>query len=112
MASYTVEENSLVFSNGKATNFPLPIAGVVDADDVLLVRLQVPADTIFNENVFGVSAQGDVLWQIGHQRFVLERSPYMWVESRDGLAYLGNLSDDVLTVEPRTGRVLGRSFVR
>lgn len=111
-STYVVNGETISFGNGREVTFLYPVAETLEIDGVVVVRLDVPLDVVLNENVYGLDQDGVELWQIPARDFVLERSPYVWLREADGLAYLGNLSDDVLTVGPRTGDVLEHSFIQ
>jgi hypothetical protein len=61
---YTVSGNDVHFNSGYVTHFPFPVGECVPFNDVLVVRLEVPRDTIFNENIYGLDYSGNVIWQI------------------------------------------------
>lgn len=51
---YTVKGNQIVVG-GTSITFEFPVVQVVEVSGMLIVRLEKPFRTIYNENVFGVS---------------------------------------------------------
>ena len=60
---YTIDNNTIVI-NGKNVDFSNTIGEVVDFNDIIIVRLIVPSGSKFNKNVFALTRDGCVLWQI------------------------------------------------
>ncbi len=62
--NYIIEGDTLILENGKKVEFEYNIKGAVYIDGIIVVALDIPQDVILPENVFAVSSQGKVLWQI------------------------------------------------
>ena len=62
--NWTVTGNQIKASNGNQTTFEFDIRETTKVDDVLIVILKVPPKHVMTENVFGVSPEGKLLWQI------------------------------------------------
>ena len=61
------ENNSLIISVGndkKTVKFLSPIKQIEQFDKVIIVRVHPKTDNFLNENIFGVSYDGEIIWQI------------------------------------------------
>jgi hypothetical protein len=66
---YTVKANQLGIG-GTAITFDFPIVQVVEVSGMLIVRLEKPFRTFYNENVFGVSlTEKKIKWQVAKLRY-------------------------------------------
>ena len=61
---WTVEGREIKFPNGNVIRFDFEIAQTAEVDGVLVVILEIPRGRVMTENVFGVSPEGKILWQI------------------------------------------------
>ena len=105
------EQLTVVSSDSiKRVTFPFKVKQVEKFDDVLVVRLEIPMGTIFNENVFGVSAEGKVIWQIEKMSYVYEDSPFTGMGKEGHYAKLCNWDGTDLLVNPNTGEIAKKSF--
>lgn len=104
--SFTARGTDLVFASGQKASFKYPVASVVEFDDVLVVMLDVPPNARHNENVYGVSREGQVLWQIQPRLHVYADSPYTYVGRQGDSAALSNWDGLELTVNAETGAIL------
>ena len=111
---YRIDGNSVVLADGKRVEFAHAVGEVTDLGDMLLVLLQPPNDVSFQENVFAVSPQGEILWQI--EPNPSSSSPeYLYTQVMrfdDTAIHLWNYSCDVVEVEKSTGKVLGSEFIK
>ena len=107
------DENLTIITDGntiKNVKFPLKIKQVEEFSDVLVVRLDVPADILFNENVFGVSSEGKILWQIIPMKSGFKSSRYTGLFKKGDLVKVHNWDGTDLLLEPRTGEILKESY--
>jgi hypothetical protein len=106
MASISIEKNCLVFPDGVRVTFPFPVAEFIEFQSIVVVRLDVPIGKIFNENVFGVSACGDIVWQIKRRKYVYENCPYMNLLRSNSNIVAHNWDCLDLVLDPKTGTVI------
>ncbi len=113
--SFRIDKNKLVLENGKIVAFDFPIEQTIEVAGTMVVALDVPADRSMTENVFGVSSEGSIIWQIER---IAETATYP-VNSytalrKDGLdriiAFNWNGTDVI--VDLKTGKVLGTRFTK
>ena len=113
--SYNGSGNVLVTESGARVEFQHRISDVVETDGMLVVCLEVMGG-ILTRNVFGVSADGRVRWQIPDVQPNRNRDCYVGLvalsdSSPDALrgqrAVLANRCDDLhVWLDPQTGNVL------
>ena len=132
---YHTSGNQLILENGITVEFALPIRQAIDVSGIMIVALDVPPHETMNENVFGVSSEGKVLWQIERIpqtstpvcRYVdlterlpdslltqLERIPQFKGLSQygPGTFVAGNWGGTEAIVDARTGKVLRTFFLK
>ena len=92
--------------------FKYKINGTLEVSDMLIVFLESPKETVFNENVFGVSLpEKQVKWQIAKLRYDTGIDcPFVGGKFYNGQLYLHNWCDIYLIVDPSTGEILERSL--
>lgn len=109
---YKIEQNKLITANGQIINFDYPIAETLDFPEVIIARLNIPPKANFNENVFGISYEGKILWQILPQQHLDDDSPYTGMNYENGNAGLYNWDATLYIVNPLTGQVITKQFVK
>jgi hypothetical protein len=113
--SYRFEDNRLIISTAdsiKRVILPLAIEKVECFENVLVVLLDFSTDTIFNENVFGVSAEGKVIWQIEKMSYVYEHSPFTNISQENDLLSAYNLDGYDYFIDPKTGKIVDKEFLK
>lgn len=108
--SFTVRGTDIIFAPDSKTSFDYPVASVVEFDDFVVVLLDVPPDQSHNENVYGVSREGNVLWQVPPRKHVYANSPYTYAERKGDSVFLSNWDGLELTVDAATGVILSESY--
>lgn len=109
---YKISGNKVIFQNGEEITFGYPIGETLDFQDVIVIRLELPLGVVFNENVFGLSCDGEILWQISKQKHIGEDSPYTQLSYQNGKAGLYNWDASLYIVEPNTGEVIKERFLK
>ena len=100
------DKRSLLFSIDHTTTFNFPVAQTEVVAPIVVVRLDIPPKAHFNENIFGLDADGKILWQIPKRPHPYEDSPYTSLV-RDGDTVIATNWDGLqLTLAPATGAVL------
>ncbi len=108
-----VIENGQLIITGKQVPFQYPIAEMLNFPEVIVVRLEVPPRSRFNENIFGVGYDGKVLWQIVPQQHIREDSPYTGINYEpDNKAGCYNWDSTLYIIEPETGKVIDKQFLK
>lgn len=113
MVEYTVQDTDLVVG-GKRISFGAPIAQHVAYDGFVVVRLTVTGHAHPDDlsNVIAVDADGSIRWKIPEQPPETPR-PYTNVYTNDGDdLWANNARGFLFQVDPRTGELLDREFVK
>jgi hypothetical protein len=106
-------KNDEISIGGKKVGFSYPIAQMLEFPEVIVIRLEVPPDSRFNENVFGIDYDGKTLWQIPPQQHIREDSPYTNINyEQDDKAGCYNWDSTLYIVEPRTGKIIDKHFLK
>lgn len=112
---YKIENKKLKLidiANEKIILFAFPIRQIIQFPNCFVVRLEPDVGQIYNENVFGVSNEGKMLWQIESMPHVYEDSPYTGLGQDGDLAKLSNWDGTDLLIEPYTGKILKKGHSR
>ncbi|MDQ3323476.1 MAG: hypothetical protein M3525_13755 [Acidobacteriota bacterium] len=110
--TYDVLDNKIIFQNGEEVTFDYPIGETLDFKDAIVLRLKLPSGVIFNENVFGLSHNGKILWQISKQKHIDDDSPYTQLSYQNNKAGLYNWDASLYIIEPTTGKVIEERFLK
>lgn len=106
--TFTTQERTLTISTGKQITFDYPIDTAIGFDTAIVVMLE--PNKFINENVFGVSYDGRIAWQIEEKGHVYDESPYTYIGRKDNKIELGNFDGLELIVEPSTGKILHQQW--
>jgi len=109
-------EKKLIITNGKIkkeVEFPSPIKQIEKFEQVIIVRIYPKTTTTFlNENIFGVSYDGKILWQIEVVSHVHVDSPYTWIGRKDSLLEAYNWDGTLYIVDPNNGKIIDERFIK
>lgn len=108
---YAFRGELLALSSGKSIEFEFSIKIVIPINELLIVVLEVPPKTIYNENVFAVDDKGTVVWRINKTPLFYDREdcPYISAEINEkSQLILFNWCDTAVIVDFATGCVLDK----
>lgn len=103
-------EGKYLWIDDIAVHFNFPIVQAIPFSKTVVIRLEAPVGSQFNENVFGVNPEGRIVWQVPPRRLVYSDSPFTGMEEKGGKILLSNWDGLELLVDPATGEVLKESF--
>jgi hypothetical protein len=106
----SVAGNQVTLASGATATFPFPVADAINFKDVVVVRLEPPRGTIFDENVFGIEADGHTIWQIQPEYPPTQDASWGGLEERDGNAVVSNWESKICYIDPKTGKVVRRGM--
>ena len=89
---------------------PYEIKQVEQFDNNLVVRLKIPLGIRFNENIFGISYEGKILWQIEPRKHPTSVSPYTNLAREGDSVYVFNWDGTDLVLDPYTGKILKEGY--
>lgn len=106
----TIENCDLRLASGKTTSFRFPIGNAIEFADIVVVRLQVPRGEIFNENVYGVDREGNIVWQVQPEYPPNWDAAWGGLEREGDQAVLSNSESQIRYLEPKTGKIIKRGM--
>jgi hypothetical protein len=87
--------------------FDHPVREVLVTSESIIARVEPPAGTVLNENIYGLSLDGERLWTIGQLPHVYEDSPYTGLVRRaDGSVWASNWDGASCRIGPKSGAIL------
>lgn len=106
--SYIIDNNILRDENGKFLySFEAPITKIIIVDNIIIVLLDYFLYNRDNRNVFGLSKEGEMLWQMG--KFQCISGPCHCVEiflGSDNKVKVLNWEGSYMFIDPGTGKII------
>jgi hypothetical protein len=103
---YSIKENRIMVGDAEMP-FNFSIEQVIEVEDMLIVRLEIPITKVYNENVFGISlAEKKVKWQIAKKKYSNEQCSFTYIRIFEGELELVNWCSVYFIVDPTTGNIL------
>lgn len=112
ISNTSYDSNILRLHSGKCIKFKYNIAEIAEFQDVIIVRLDIPPGEKFNENVYGISKAGEIVWQIPKIEHVYGDSPYTGMTENESKLTLYNWDGLDVTIDPSSGKILSKTFGR
>jgi hypothetical protein len=103
----------MIFNNGRVVEFEYPIneRKTLIMDFVIIVILETPSKSKYNNNVFAISDIGNFLWQIDIEEPYIKDHNCPFVEARiddSEKLLLFNWCNTAFIVEPITGAIINK----
>lgn len=111
MKGYVIDRNRVIFGPHSSVEFKHKIWKVAEFSEVLVVLLDA-LQAKYPDNVFGISYEGKILWQIRPVRTVLSNSPFTGCERKSDVLELHHFDGMLYRVNPLNGEILGSMFVK
>jgi hypothetical protein len=108
---YSIEDRSIVFTNGLRHTFNDFIAEALPFDDVIVVRLENQGWKRTNENIFAINYKGLLVWQIKERMHAFADSHYVNIYRKNDMVEAYNWDGTIVSLNPKTGFAMGESFV-
>ena len=110
------EDNILIIQNEERVTFSYPIGMIFETCGILLVVLDVPPKQSMQENIFAVSKEGEVLWQIEHSPKTgtasINRYTAIGDSSIQGIVVAWNWNCTNFYVDVKTGKIVDTEFTK
>lgn len=109
------ESNVLIIENSKQVTFDYPICSILESSGMLIVSLDIPSNKVMTENVFGVSREGEILWQIERIPETATNPINRYIDLREdsfGFVVAGNWNATDVYIDAKTGKVLKTQFTK
>jgi len=108
---YKIEDNSIVFSNGRRVKFEDFIAEAVSFENTIVIRLENQGWKKTNENVLAVDYEGNVKWHIAKREYTYSHCPYVQISRRIDQLQAFGWDGRVLSLNPDTGKTFSEDWV-
>lgn len=95
-----IEENTVIYK------FSYPIQEVLKLDDMYVVILDYPLTKVFEPNVFCISREGKLLWQIEKKGEYKDNSAYTTSVYEEGKLIIYNFFGFAQEIDKKTGKIL------
>lgn len=108
---FRVEDGKL-FIDDRWVELPYAVDEILECGNSLVIRVEPPVGSIFNRNVFAVTSQGDVLWQIAESPHGTQADkPYVGIaHDKDGGLVAANWNGVDYSVDMRCGAITTKAF--
>ena len=105
-------EKNILYLNGKELSFKFRVKNVLKFQTVIVVLLEVEPGNVENRNIYGLDFQGNRMWQVADISYKGQDSPFTAIRNVDGLLRASNWNDAVLMIDPVTGEILKKKYIR
>jgi hypothetical protein len=107
--NYIVKSNNILFENGYSLDFEYPIKDTLLISNIIIILIDPPFDTVYNQNIFAISLSGDFLWRIGNVKLYNDSNncPYVGIiVNKSNELVLFNWCDTAVIVNSQTGDII------
>lgn len=109
------QKNKLIINTAqgkKVIEFKYSIGKVQEFDNCITVMLDPPLNTVFNENIYGISFDGKVIWQVNKIEHVDIDSPYTGISKEGDFLSAYNWDGFNYLIDTKTGNIVDKQFVK
>ena len=72
---YEIKENKLTINGNQSIKFKYNVKNVVEVNNTIIVLLDIPPKESMSENIFAISDEGQILWQIEPRKDSTKNDP-------------------------------------
>lgn len=111
--NFKYHDNILEITDGenfKSVSFRYRIDEILYFENFCMVMIEPGIGQTLNENIYGVSIDGDILWQIAPIPHAYARSSYTGMGKVGDKVKLSNWDGTDLIINPATGDILEKSY--
>jgi len=106
------EGNILFLHNQQKVRLDYPIAEVLDFRNMIFVGFKFDRTLLNNENVIALDQSGKLIWEIEKREHYSEESPYVSMSAKGDQLVVHNYDGTMLSLDPHTGNVIDRKWMR
>ncbi len=108
-----VNENILKYKDKMIYEFPYKIKDFKFIKDRVIVLIESPVKSNFNENIFCLNLNGDLIWQVEKIDHIYSDSPYDSIEVDEKVILKADNYDSFLyELDIETGKILDKRFTK
>jgi outer membrane protein assembly factor BamB len=108
--SYRVSGRKIELSSGKSLAFKHKIREAVETETAIIVCLDVPTNRKLEDNIYAISYDGELLWQVAPTQHSMKNSCYIGVSKVGGLIRAFNFDGMVYDLDPKDGKIVNQYF--
>jgi len=108
--NYVLKGRKIELESGRELSFKFKIHEAVEIGEVIVVCLEVPRNRKLAENVYAITLDGKLVWQVPKTPHATKDAYYVGIEKAAGLVRAFNYDGMVHELDPKTGRILKQYF--
>jgi outer membrane protein assembly factor BamB len=105
-------DGEIHFPSGRIVKFEQRVMALQEFEEVVVVLLDFHARNCPNENVYGMTKSGAILWQIQSGPGVYTSSPFTSISKEGAILQIYNWDGYLYDVDPTSGLILKSMFVK
>jgi len=112
--NYSISGSKIIFEAGRIAEFDFLIKKAMTFNHYIIVLLDIPSRSSYNQNVFAINYKGRILWQIDGLEIhsLTPCCPFISIEIRNRELVCLNACGFRFTVNPATGKVTSQVFTK
>lgn len=113
MNSIIKKSNTLLKDNCVIYTFKYNIEEIVSINNLIVVLLNTPMNSNYNENLLCVNSSGDFIWQVERVAHIYDDSPFTNIVPVDE-KHIKSYNQDgfMYTIDIHTGKIIKKSFMK
>jgi hypothetical protein len=112
--NFIIEGKKIIFETGKSIEFDFKIHKSIAINDKIIILLDSPDKGIYNQNIFAVAFDGNLIWQVekSPDLDLIGYCPYtgLYREGSDIVGY--NWCGFRITIDTETGKIMNILFTK
>ena len=100
------KNKSLFLNETIVREFDFPISSIVEFENCVVVLLNRDFYKKDNENVFCLSKNGKLIWQVPRYDYSCKRSPFVDICKESDNIKLWNWDSSFIIIEPESGKII------
>lgn len=112
MINMKVIDKTLIISDNALVVFDYPIKMVFEDSEMFIVCLKIPSGAVFNENIYGVTKEGQISWEISKQYYLYESSNFRNIHKNEEGVWLVNWDGSQYLIDVITGEIKKRAYYK
>lgn len=112
--NYRTDQKKIIFETGNFIEFDFPINDTLIFNSKIIVLLDVLGNTKFNQNIYAIDFNGDILWQIEKTENldIIGYCPFISIEIENLKLVSFNWCGFKFTIDSNSGKVIESIFTK
>lgn len=114
VGSYRLDQKKIIFETGKFIQFDFSVQETLVFNGKIIVLLKILGNTKFNQNVYAIDFNGEILWQIERSENldIIGYCPFISIEIQNLKLVSFNWCGFKFTIDPDTGKAIESIFTK